>query len=270
MSGGQRDLFAADGFHADPAEAVSPECPPIDAVALDDAALIDGLTRSSAADAVRLADEAGRRRLSVAVPELEAMCRRRKGFGLRHRLREQTAALRALAEIGGAPAAEAVNRIIADAIVQGPGLSDALTAAARLGCRLPGASLPDWLRHTDPAIRAAACRCVRPRQNVEALLIDLLDDLNAPVAQAAACALGCLGRPEARPALLRLLHSAPSAAAVGAIAPIADEDTLVQLARLGRTRPELLANVLDALDAIDLPRAAVVATALRRDATGRA
>lgn len=265
MSGEQLELFAADGLHAEPDTAL-PECPLIDAAALDDAALVDAMALSSATDTVLLAEEAGRRRLQAAVPALEALCRRLKGFGLRHRLREQTAALRALTQIGGAAAAEAVARIIADAVVQGPGLCDALAAASRLGCRLPSGLLPGWLRHADPAIRAEACRCVRPRQGVEALLIELLTDLNAPVALEAACALGRLGRPEGRPALLRLLQTTPSAESIDAVVPIADDDCLVQLARLGRARPHLLANVLEALDAIDHPRAEAIAAALRRDA----
>lgn len=264
MTGDQLDLFDADGFLAEQAEPACPQLPFIDAASLNDSALIDALACASAPDAVLLAKEAGRRRVSAAVPGLEAMCRRLKGFGQRHALREQTVALQALAAIGGPAAAAAVGRIIADAVVQGPGLRDALEAAARFGCRLPADRLLDWLRDADPAIRAAACRCAGPRQGAESLLIELLGDLNAPVAEAAACALGRLGRSEARPTLLRLLCTAPSPEVLNAIVAIADEDSLVQLARLARAQPALRADVLGTLDTIDHPRAEVIAAALTK------
>ena len=52
---------------------------------------------------------------------------------------EQIAALNALTAISTPEAAAAVSRIIADGVVQGPGLRDAVDAAVQLGCRLPPA-----------------------------------------------------------------------------------------------------------------------------------
>ncbi len=84
-----------------------------------------------------LAEEAGRRRLVAAVPALEALCRRFKGFGLLHTVPEQIAALQGLVAIGGAEAAATVLRFVIDGVVLGPGLSAAIAAAATLQCRLP-------------------------------------------------------------------------------------------------------------------------------------
>jgi hypothetical protein len=43
----------------------------------------------------------------------------------------------------------------------------------------------------------------------------------------AVCALGRMGRTEARPALLRLLREAPSAAVIDSTSAVADEECLV-------------------------------------------
>jgi HEAT repeat protein len=64
------------------------------------------------------------------------------------------------------------------------------------------------LRHPEPAVRADACRCARPGPETAEVLIDLANDLNPDVAMAALCALGGMGRTEARPALKRLIREA--------------------------------------------------------------
>ncbi len=239
---------------------------PLDSAGMDDAALLAALPNARPADATLLAQAVGHRRLQAAVPLLEALCRRYKGFGLRQVLRDQQAALRALAAIGGSAAAAALSRILADGVVNGPGRRDALDAAAHLGIRVPTRLLLDGMRHCDPTMRVAACHCARSGGEVVALLIDLLGDLNPPVSEAAACALGRLGRSEARPALLRLLLTAPSPAIIAAIVPLAGADEAVLLARVARAQPGLRDTVLQALDAIGQPNAAAIAARLRRDA----
>jgi len=257
MSAPQLDLFAGGEFPPPAAQATAAPEPP-DPVRFDDAALTLRLSEVVGAEAVALADETARRRLAVAIPALETLCRRFKGYGLHHPIREQQAACRALAEIGGRPAADAMTRMLADGVVQGPGLLDATLAAARLRCRIAPARLQDWLRHPDPRIRAAACACVRHGQGPEHALAELLADLNPPVHRAAACALGRLGRADARPMLLRLLRTAPAEDIVAAIAPVADEECLVLLGRIARTDPTLRQPVLDALEDIEHPRAAII------------
>lgn len=243
--------------------------PTVVAADMDDAALIAAIPRASLADSTALAAEAARRRLAAAVPALAALCRRFTGFGAERPVREQEAALRALAAIGGPDAAQAVSAMIGRAVVQGPTLVVAAVAAAQVKATLPAEILGSLLRHADPAVRVAACRCARPLPDVMAILVGLLGDHDRTVASAAACALGRFGRSEARSALRKLLSEQPSREVVEAVAAIADEECMVLLGRLARERPAFAAAALDALENIDHPRANVVAAAVRRD-TGRA
>ncbi len=128
-------------------------------------------------------------------------------------------------------------------------------AAARLGAKLPAGTVMELLRHDDPAIRADACRFAQPSPEMLAQLRELLDDLQRPVRMAAACALGLMGRSEVRPLLTRYLREEPSAQIIDAAAPMADEECIVLLGRVARIMPDLSETALDALDAIDHPRA---------------
>jgi len=80
------------------------------------------------------------------------------------------------------------------------------STAARIGSTLPTDILRSLLRHPDPGIRASACGCARRCPELISVMIDLLDDLNQGVARSAACALGQIGRIEARPMLAKLLR----------------------------------------------------------------
>jgi hypothetical protein len=254
--GTQLDLFAAGDLRpASPltASARREAIPPRD---LDDAALIGAIARAGAADGPALAMEAGRRGLANAVPALEELCRRFAGFGLERPIPEQIAALEALVMIGGGPAAGAVARIIAKGGVQGPGLKVALAAAARLRSELPAELVLGLLRHPDSGVRADGCRCVRMWPPAVPVLFDLRQDPDGDVSVAANCALGRLGRREALPALAGLLRRAPSPEVIDAVAPIADDDCIVLLARIVRTVPDLAGAALDALETVDHPRAA--------------
>jgi hypothetical protein len=231
---------------------------------MDDAALIAAIPQSSLADSTALAAEAMRRDLAAAVPALEALCRRFSGFGAERIVPEQAAALAALATIGGRDAAQAVAGMIARGVVQGPGLLAAVMAAARLRATLVADVLQSFLRHAEPGIRAAACGCVCPWPELVPVFVDLLNDLDRHVARSAACALGRMGRIEARPMLTRLLREQPSEDVLDSVAPIADEDGVVLLGRIVRTRPDLAEAALQALEAIDHPRAAVILAAVRQ------
>lgn len=94
-------------------------------------------------------------------------------------------------------------------------------------------------------------------------LLDLLENLHSNLRSAAACALGRLGRSEARSFLIGLLREAPSTGVVEAVAPVADQECIVLLGRLARKDTGLRASILDALDGIDHPQAEKVAVALR-------
>ena len=158
----QQDLFAAAGTPAARPVPSREQRPCLAPDELDDAVLIAAIPPAGLADCHALAAEAGRRRLAAAIPALEALCRRFKGFGLRHPVPEQVAVLTALAAFGGRDAASAVARIIVDGVVQGPGLASAVSAAAELRASLPAETLVGLLQHAEPAIRADACRCACP------------------------------------------------------------------------------------------------------------
>jgi hypothetical protein len=222
---------------------------------LDDASLLAAIPESGLVQGPLLAAEAGRRKLAAAVPVLEQYCRRFAGFGTQHRLREQVAALNALATIGGAHAAQAVGRIISSGWVQGPTLSDAVAAAAILGSRLPSTIVISLLRNADPDARANACRLARAGPQVILTLIDLLSDLHCKVSIAAACTLGPMGRAEAAPVLKRALREAPSIRVIEAVPAIADEECIVLLGRIAQGATDLAAVAYCALEEVEHPRA---------------
>ena len=255
-SDAQLDLFSAAGAKRGVAEPPAATAPPVAVDVLDDTTLVAAIPEAGLADASRLTAEAARRHLTAAVPALERLCQRFAGFGLAQPVPEQVAALDALAEIGGPEAVEAVVRIIIKGLVQGPTVGAAIAAAARLGASLPADTVLPLLRHSDPRARADACRCARFRPDIAAVLSDLLQDLHQEVADQAACALGRMGRDEARPALLRLLRDAPTADVIDAVIDVADEDVVVLLGRIVRAGTDLSERARDALSVIVHPLAA--------------
>jgi hypothetical protein len=189
------------------------------------------------------------------VPVLERLCRRFTGFGVDRMVPEQAAVLDALAAIGGRDAAEAVARAITKGAVQGPTLANAVAAAVRLRSRLPADVVVALLKNPSPGIRADACRCAQASRAVNTILVELLDDVDADVRASAACALGRLGRTEARAPLARLLHGAPTLEVIDAVTAVADEECIILLARIARIVPHLAEAACAALDGIDHPRA---------------
>ena len=240
--------------------------PAVDPAALSDAALIAALPEANLQDCTALAAEAGRRRLAAAVPALARLCGRFAGWGLGAAVPEQVAALDALSRIGTRGAAASVAEGIARAVFVGPTLGHAVAAAAALEAKLPEDIVLTLLRHDDPRLRANASCCARASPAVLGLLIDLLGDLHPAVHSAAACALGRLGRVEARPLLTRLLHEAPTPEIVWALAGLADEACFILLGRLAQRNPALTGAVIDALEASDHPRAAAIAATLQAPA----
>jgi HEAT repeat protein len=244
----------------------SSSAPPVQRLApgnLSDAALIAALPGALLADACALAAEAGRRRLTGAVTALVTLCNRFVGFGVDCKVPEQAAALEALAAIGGPEASRSVGQMIVKGIVQGPTLAVAATAASQLGVLFPTDVALLLLRHSNPSVRASVCNCVRVGHDIVATLIELLGDLDREVSTAAACALGRMGRVEARDHLKRCLNERPSMRVIEAVAGVADEEAVVFLARIGRARPELASSILSALDEIDNTRAAAASSGLR-------
>jgi sirohydrochlorin ferrochelatase len=225
---------------------------------LEDAALIEAIPDAGIANAPELAAEAGRRQLAAAVPALERLCRRFVGFGSDRTIPEQLAAVEALAMIGGSPAREAIVRIIVSRVVQGPGLVSAIAAAVHLGADLPTDIALDLLRHPDPHVRASACGCIGTSPAVIPILLELMGDLDPDVRHAAASALGRLGRPETRAALIQRLRERPSPAVIEAITAVADKECVILLGRIARILPDLANAARKALEAIEHPRAAQI------------
>jgi len=258
----QLDLFSATGIEA---ERAWRPCivQRLDATVLDDQGVIAAISESVLTDSIALAREAGRRRLTAAVPDLEALCRRFSGFGRDRMVPEQAAALCALGAIGGREAAQSISRLIVREAVQGPALKLAVNTGARIGSTFPVAVLQSLLRHSDPDIRASACGCARRSPGIISVMIELLGDLNQDVARSAACALGRMGRIEARPTLVKLLREQPSEEVIDAVSSVADEECMIQLGRIARTEPTLADAALDALEGTDHPRADEIATAAR-------
>jgi HEAT repeats len=267
----QLDLFAASGVTPEGQAPSNLRRPKLVPAALDDQALIAAIPSAGLADASALATEAGRRGLVAAVAALERLCLRFAGFGLERAVPEQAAALQALALIGGPEAAHTVARLITKSIVQGPGRKMAIGIAAQLGSALPAETVLALLRDADPEVRADACRCTGGSPGAIPILLDLTADGDDDVRVSALCALGRLGWREARPALASLLRDAPSLEIIEAVPRIADEDCVIVLGRIVRTRPALADAARDALEMIDHPRARQVVAALEaeRDQPGR-
>jgi hypothetical protein len=257
----QLDLFSDSGaWVAQPHPRA--RIPSLAAADMDDNALVTAIADSCLADSTSLAAEAGCRRLVAAVPALAALCRRFSGFGLERAVPEQVAALEGLAEIGGRDAADAVAQIIERGVVQGPTLKIAVNVAAQLHSALSATVLLSLLQNPDPHIRADACRCARPLPDVAARLVILLNDVDQTVGRSAACALGHMGRIEARPMIKSLLRSTPSVDAIDAATSIADDECVVLLGRIARAGMGLSSAALNALESIDDPRAAKIVAAV--------
>jgi HEAT repeat protein len=263
MSEQQLDFFSDIGFGVEQDLSRGMGHAPVSAE-IDDERLIAAIPESCLADSYSLAVEAGRRRLAAAVPALATLCRRFAGFGTRRMVSEQAAAIEGLAMIGGRDAALAVSEMIERAVVQGPTLQIAVSAAARLGSTLSPDAMRQLLRHAEPGIRADACRCARPLPELILILIDLLDDLDRRVATSAASALGRMGRIEARPILKSLLRNDPSEDAIDAASSIADEECAVLLGRIARSRSVLADAALISLENTDHVRAVAIAAEIRR------
>ena len=262
MSEPQMDLFAkrasqpaATDLHPLPA-APSPG-------SMSNSDIIDRLPRAGLKEAPGLAVEAGRRRLESAIPALEALCRRFSGFGKQRAVPEQEAAFHALGMIGGRDAKQAMTRLIVNCVVEGPSLLTAIKAASQAGARLPSNMVLTFLSHRDERIRTAACAFATSDFKIIQCLLECRHDENGDVRSAAMLALGRSGRDEARPWLMSQLRDRPTAEVIDAVASVADEDCIILLGRIARTKPDLCADALEALAINDHPTASMLLAQLQ-------
>jgi hypothetical protein len=258
MDAEQLDLFRDFSGVAVPSSAAPGTPLSFDVTELDDQGLLAVLADPTLGDGLTVLTEVGRRRLAAAVPLLRDVCRRHAGFGERRQIPEQAAALNALHAISTRAAAQAVADAIERGWVEGPTLMVAAWCAGCLHANLSSETVARLLQHPDPSIRITGCSCARPYPAITALLGELMLDSRRPVAEAAACALGRLGRTEARPVLAALLAKAPSEEVIEAASAVADESSLVLLARIARSDSKLAPAALAALEDSDHPRAAKI------------
>jgi HEAT repeat protein len=240
----------------------NPRAPAANAMADD--ALCASIVSVALGDAAGVLGEVAHRRLASAVPHLAALIRRFKGFETRRPIIEQTEALGALVAIGGLDAAAVLRSAIERGEFNRANLGAALRAAAQLGIRLEPSVVEAALSHDEAEIRLAACAFASARPNLLALLLERLADQDEQVRVAATCALGDLGRIEARPLLLRLLQISPTVAIIEAAASVADEAVVIQLGKLAREQDCFRDPVIQALEDCDM----VLAAKIRRDLAG--
>lgn len=107
-------------------------------------------------------------------------------------------------------------------------------------------------------MRVVACGCVPGDPKVMPCLVACLQDHEPEVRKSAACALGRLGRQEALAPLTHLLQLAPSVEVIDAVTSVANEDCVILLGRIARTRPDQRDAALEALDVIDHPTATLL------------
>ncbi|MEE3504030.1 hypothetical protein [Acidiphilium acidophilum] len=82
---GQGDLFAGGGWEPPVHAATAPPLSePINPRTVGDRLLLEKLPVVGSADCSAYVDEAVRRQIARAVPALDALCRRFKGFGMTH------------------------------------------------------------------------------------------------------------------------------------------------------------------------------------------
>jgi HEAT repeat protein len=258
MNAEQLDLFRDFGRVAVRPSAVPGAPSSFDVTELDDHGLLAVFADPVLGECLTVLAEVGRRRLAAAVPLLRDVCRRHAGFGAHRQIPEQAAALDALHAISTREAAQAVADSIERGWVEGPTLMVAAWCAGRLHANLSAETVARLLHDPDPGIRIAACSCARPYPAITALLGELMGDPRRPVAEAAACALGRLGRTEARPVLAALLEQAPSEEVIEAASAVADERSLVLFGRIARSGSKLAPAAMAALEDSDHPRAAKI------------
>ena len=259
----QFDLF---GDRPPAAPGAGPASPPLRPGSLSDEEILDLLPDAGMQDAVLLCGLAVERGLGDrALPALDRLWRRFRGYGRERPQPEQEAVVEALARIGTTRARDMLAGIVTAADLPPPLLPVALRAALQAGLRLPRGFAGPLLRGADPRVRELAARLGRFGGADIAVLEELIGDPDRPVRRAAALALAWLGRTGAKPVLLEELHRNPAREIVAALSGIADDDIAVHLGRCAEAHPALAETVAAALEEIETELSLKIARRIRAE-----
>lgn len=248
---------------------VLPAAQPRDREVLSDEDILDRLPMAGISDVSLLCGLAVRRRLGDrALPALEALWRRFKGFGNDRPEPEQTAVVETLAKLGTARARESLAGIVTAPNFPPPLLPAALSAARSAALKLPAQFVGPLLAHADPRIREQAAKLSGFGQPDIGALAACLDDTQPAVRRAAAIVLGQFGYAGAKTILLDELQKTPTGEIIEALTAIADDDIIVHLGRCAKSHPALAEPIAAELDDIGTPRSRKVAARIRGHAEG--
>ncbi len=261
----QFDLFSGSGTVVTDA-AGAPR--PLDPETLSDEDVLARIPNAGIADVRLLCDLIVERGLDDrAVPALEALWQRFKGFGRERPEPEQKTVIETLAKLGTARARESLAGIVTAPNFPPPLLPAALSAALAASLRLPADFIRPLLAHADPRIREQAAKLSGFGQPDIGALAACLDDTQPAVRRAAAIVLGQFGDARAKAILLSELQRAPTGEIVGALSAIADDDIIVHLGRCADAHPALAERIAAELEEIETPLSLRVARRIRRDRT---
>lgn len=257
----QFDLF---GDRPPAASVSAPASRPLRPDTLSDDDILDLLPDAMMRDAVLLCGLVVERGLGDrALPALDRLWRRFRGFGRERPQPEQEAVLEALAGIGTKAATDRLAGIVTAADLPPPLLPVALRAALQAGLALPRGFAGPLLGHDDPRVRELAARLGQFGTSDIAALEESIGDIHRPVRRAAAVALGWLGRASAKPVLLEELRRDPAREIVTALAGIADGDVAVHLGRCAEAHPALAETVAAVLEEMETELSLKIARRIR-------
>ena len=257
----QFDLFTGGGT-VEPAAV--PAGKPFRPEALSDEDILARIPSAGISDVGLLCNLAIERGLGDrAVPALETLWRRFKGFGYERPEPQQTAVIETLAKLGTARAKQLLVDIVTARDLPPPLLPAALSAARSAALHLPANFVRPLLAHADPRIRELAARLSGFGQPDIGALAACLDDTQPAVRRAAAIVLGQFGDARAKAILLSELQRTPTGEIVEALSAIADDDIVVHLGRCADAHPALAGRIAMGLEEMETPRSLRVARRIR-------
>ncbi len=260
----QTDLFDAPVTSHDLQPDVH-EVSAFDPDSLGDDETIAEIAGANLTKAELLCEQVVSRRLEdAAVPALEELWDRFRGFGLNRPCREQVAVLRTLAKIKTERSRALVKRIALGFDLPAVALPYALEAAVACRTRFLQGQIEQWVVDERPIVRALAFSLARWSAPPVWMLEAGTNDPDLSVQKAALITFGKLGYVVVRSGLLSLLARTPDSDVVRAVAAVADEKVIVRLGRCAEEHDWLRSEVLNELRAMDEPMAMKVARRLER------